>query len=399
MSNPQVAHSKLSFSGRKRWKMCPISIYMSEGVADTSGPAAEEGTQAHTVGEFYVCQHFGLKHRQFGMIAKGAECPDVAVPAELDLRGQTPAEWNADLRRHGKAYRDYIISLIPTGEEAHVAIEQSVSIPSIHALLFGTADCLVWLPRLKRLIVVDYKYGRISVNVGTPDDTNEQLAAYLVAAEEGLMAHHLVPQSGTVAVYQPRRVLQRPDQSLDVDRAWFGKERQKLKAEVAAVTEHPGEPVPGEHCKYCKGKTKCPTTQNALRTALAAHCGEKSVLDMPEDDLVQIFAARAGFNAFWEDVEERIKKLAQAGHKNLEIKESQGRRMWGDTKLATETFLALGRVDLLQPIALSDAMAQVPEAYLEGLIARSRPSRSIKVVDAKSPAEIAKTFAQYAKKD
>jgi len=397
MSNPQVVHSKYSFSGRKRWKKCPISIHMSAGVPDTSGPAAAEGTTAHTVAEFYVCQRFGLVHRDFGAIAANAECPDMPVPEALDLKGRTPAEWNADLRRHGKDYRDFIVGLIPTGEEVYVVVEQKVSIPSIHEQLFGTADCLIWLPRLKRLVVVDYKYGFESVDVGTYEDTNEQLGAYLVAGEEGLMQRHVVPEQGVVAVYQPRRVLQRPEQTLNVDRAWFGQERQKLRAEVAAV-DNPGAPNPGDHCKYCKGKARCPAVHNALRTALEAHCGEKNVLDMPVDDLVQIFAARAAFKAFWEDVEERVGKLAQTGHKNLQIKESQGRRMWGDTKLATDTFLALGRADLLQPRALSDVMAEVPETFLEGLVARSRPSRSIQVVDAKSPTEIAKVFAQYAKK-
>lgn len=396
MSNPQVVHSILSFSGRKRWKRCPISVHMSKGMTDKSGPAAEEGTRAHTVAEFYVCQHFSLQHRDFGQIAKGAEAPDMDVPEGLDLKGKTSAEWNDDLRRHGKAYRDFIISLIPVGEEAYVTVESKVSIPSISDQLFGTADCLIWLPRLKRLIVVDYKYGFESVDVGTYDDTNEQLAAYLVAAAEGLLTHRLIVERGQIAVYQPRRVLQRPEQTLDVDRDWIERERAKLRAEVAAV-ENPGSPVPGDHCRYCKGKSRCPSVHNALATALAAHCGEKSILDMPEDDLVQIFAARAAFKAFWQDVEERIDQLVKAGHKNLRVKESQGRRMWGDVPLATQTFLALGRVDLLQPVALSEAMEKVPEAFLDGLVARSKPSRSIQVVDAAEPSAIAGMFKKYAK--
>lgn len=404
MSNPQVVHSKLSFSGRERWKKCPLSVHMSAGMPDSSSPAAEEGTTAHTVAEFYVCQRFGLKHRDFGAIAPSAECADMPVPDGVDLKGKTPAQWNDDLRRHGKDYRDFIVGLIPidpaTGKlvEHYVVVEQKVSIPSISPDLFGTADCLIWLPSLKRVIVVDYKYGYMSVDVGTADDTNEQLAAYLVAAEDGLMARHILPQSGTVAVYQPRRVLQKPGQSLDVERDWFGRERDKLAREVAAV-QNPGGPVPGDHCRYCKGKAKCPATHNAVRTALEAHCGEKNLLDMPEDQLVQIFAARAAFKAFWEDVEERIEQLVKAGHKNLQVQEGKGRRMWGDVPLATQTFLALGRTDLLQPVALSEAMQKVPEAFLAGLVATSKPSRTIKVVDAATPSAIAGIFKQYVKKD
>ena len=394
MSNPQVIHSKFSFSGRKRWKACPISLHMSVGVKDESSTAAEEGTRAHTVAEFYVRQAFKLEG------ALPGEAPDQAVPDGLDLKGQTAAEWNAQLRRHGKDYVAFLLSLFPSGEEVYVTVESKVSIPSIHPELFGTADCLIWLPRLRKLIVVDYKYGFMSVDVGTYEDTNEQLSAYLVAAAEGLMTHHLVVDTCAIAVFQPRRPLQLPGQSLELDAAWIQTEREKLKREVAAVL-NPGEPNPGDHCRYCKAAAagRCPTVHNALATAIAAHCGEKSLLDMPVDDLVKIFASRTAFKAFWEDVEERIEQIVKVGHPNLRVKESQGRRMWGDPKLATQTFLAIGRVDLLQPISLSEAMAQVPEAFLEGLVARSKPSRSIQVVDPVAPTEIAATFAKYVKKD
>lgn len=398
MSNPQVTHSIMSFSARERWSKCAISVHLSKGMRDEGSVAASEGTTAHTVAEFYVCQHFGLAHRDWGPIPKDAECPDRPVPEGLDLKGRTVAEWNADLRRHGKDYRDYIVSLIPAGQQAFVIVEQKVSIPSIHAQLFGTADCLVWVPALRLLILVDYKYGFMSVDVGTYEDTNPQLAAYLVAAEDGLTAQHMLPERGIVAVYQPRRILQQPAQSLEVDRAWFGKERDKLRAETQRVDSDPGAPVPGDHCRYCKGKPKCPAVQNALAAALEAHCGNKSVLDMPEDDLVQLFAVRGAFKAFWEDVEERIGQLEKKGHPNLQVKESQGRRMWGDTKLATQTFLAIGRADLLQPRSLSDVMSEVPEAYLYGLVARSKPSRTIQVVEVREPSAVAKAFAQYVKK-
>lgn len=395
MTNPQVTHSILSFSGRKRWKMCPISVQLSKGMPDSSGPAAEEGTCAHAVAEHYVKQHFKLP----GAPAAGTSASEQPVPAGLDLKGATPQRWNETLRHHGRGYRDFILSLIPAGAtDVAIVVEQRVAIASISDQLFGTADCLVLfrLNGLWYLIVVDYKYGFADVDVGTYDDPNEQLAAYAVAAAEGLAEKGVRVERITLAVYQPRRPLAAPSQTLELDAAWLALERAKLTREVAAVA-NPGAPVPGDHCRYCKGKPKCPTVHSSMATALAAYAGERNLLDMPEDDIVQLFAARTAFKAFWEDVEERVDQLVKAGHKNLRVKETQGRQMWKDPKAATETLLAMNRLDLLQPVALSNALPVLPVEFHDELVKRSAPSRTIQVVEVQSPSAIATMFKNYAK--
>jgi hypothetical protein len=393
MSNPQVVHSILSFSGRKRWKMCPISVQMSKGMPDSSGPAAAEGTLAHLVAEHYVKQHFALP----GAPAAGAVAPEQVPPPDLDLKGVTIERWNETMRHHGRGYRDFIKSLIPDGQTGHVAIEQRVAIGSISDQLFGTADCLVWLHDTRHLLVVDYKYGFADVDVGTYDEPNEQLAAYAVAAAEGITAgKDWRVEKITLAVYQPRRPLAAPSQTLDLDAAWLTLERAKLTREVAAVA-NPGAPVPGDHCRYCKGKPKCPALHSSMATALAAYAGERNLLDMPEDDIVQLFAARTAFKAFWEDVEERIDQLVKAGHKNLTVDTSAGKRMWKDKKAATETLLAMNRLDLLQPLALSDALPILPPEFHAELVTTSKPSRTIRVVEVQSPSAIATMFKNYAK--
>lgn len=391
MSNPVVVHSKLSFSGRERWRACPISVHMSAGMPDKSGPAAAEGTSAHTVAEFYVRQHFVLP----GGAPAGAEAPDMPVPEGVALGARTAAEWNAELRTHGKAYRDFIVSLIPPGEPAFVAIERKVSIASISPHLFGTADCLIWMPRTKVLVVVDYKYGFMAVDVGTVEDTNAQLSAYAVAALDQCT---LQADGGIkLAVFQPRRTFGKPSQVIELPPEWLARERMKLANEVAAV-ESPSGPRPGEHCKYCKGKSKCPTVHNALATAIQAHCGAADLLAIPDDDLITLYAARGAFKAFWEDVEERVEQMAKTGHKRLTVVEKQGRQMWRDPADAALTLMAVGRQDLLTPVALSEALPHLPEAWRESLIKRSAPSRSIQVVDEVSPNAIASAFEKYVDK-
>ncbi|WWQ12970.1 exonuclease [Ralstonia phage PQ43W] len=387
MSNPAVAHSKLSLSGRERWRACPASVALSAGVADTSSPASEEGTRAHTVAEWYVRKAFNLA----GADTAGNLPAEQIPPEGLDLKGRTADQWNAELRIHARAYVEFIQSLIPPGVEAFVSVEQRVAIPSISEHLFGTADCLIWIPSLALLIVVDYKYGFVEVDVGTIDSVNAQLAAYGVGGAE---TFGLPVKSVGFAVFQPHRPLGGPPAPLYVGEDWLTTERARLAAEVAAVSD-PGAPQPGDHCRYCKGKSKCTAVHQAVGQALAVYAGTRDLLSMTDDELVTVYAARKAFKAFWEDVEERIGALVKKGHAGLQVKESQGRQMWRDAREAGLTLLALGRQDLVQAVALSEAIGSLPEGVRDALIKRSAPSRSIELVSPASPNVVIEVFKKY----
>lgn len=387
MSNPAVTHSKLSFSARKRWKNCPDSVLLSVGQPDKESPAAREGTAAHAVAEFYVRQAFGLPGAMPG------DPLDVPVPEGVELKGKTPERWNEELRQHGRAYVGYIKSLIPAGYEAHVTIEQKVAIPSLHPQLFGTADCLIWIPELRLLIVIDYKYGFQDVDVGDDEDTNEQLAAYAVAAPE---TFNLQPLVLGVAVFQPRRTIGMAGQHVELPADWLPRERAKLAAEVAAVDAADGtNPKAGPWCNYCRAKAVCPRTHETLAAAVGVYVGEKNLHSMSDDEVVQLWAARAAFKGFWEDVEERIGQLAKASHPRIQVVLGEGRRKWKDPEQVTLTLLAMGRHDLLEPKALSTVFDRLPAFARDDLVAKGTPPRSLKLVDPGTPSQIAKIFKRY----
>lgn len=403
MSNPVVVHSKLSFSGRERWRACPISVQLSAGMPDRSGPAAEEGTRAHTVGEWYVRQlgpAYGLPPVSDAMMQ---EAPLQDPVMELDRfkkvaasPGDLQAEvvkWNEELRENGKKYRAFILSLIPAGEQAFISLEQKVRAKSISEDLFGTADCLIWLPRLRRLIVVDYKYGFVEVEIGDEKNANPQLAAYAVAALDQCT---LEAASIQLAVYQPQRTFGKPEQTLDLPAEWVQAERAALAREVAAVAAG-GAPNPGPHCRYCKGKSKCQPVHNALAAGIQDHSGALDLLSIPREDIITLWAAKTAFKAFWEDIEEIIEQEVKAGNPRLTIKETKGRAMWADQSAAALTLLALGRPDLLKPGNVGDCAPHLPEEWKAQLICTSAPSRSIRLVTDVAPSEVAATFAKYAK--
>lgn len=409
MSNPVVIHSKLSFSGRERWRNCPASVAMSAGMPDNSSPAAAEGTAAHTVAEWYVRQlgeAYGLPPVTPAQLA---EAPDMPAVRELDrfaklTDGAFVAEerkWNEEMRTHGKAYRAFILSLIPAGEQAFISLEVKVQAKSISEHLFGTADCLIWLPRLRRLIVVDYKYGFMLVEIGDATNPNPQLAAYAIAALDQCT---LDATGGvTLAVFQPRRSFGAPAAPLELPHSWIKRERDALALEVVAVEMQQlaydlgnSRPVAGDHCRYCKGKSKCPQTMNALAAVVQAHSGAFDMLAIPTDDLITLWAARTAFKAFWEDVEERVEQEVKKGNPRLTVKETQGRRMWADPKAAALTLMALGKTELLAPCAVSEALPHLPDDWQKQLIRNAQPSRSIRLVTDVAPSEVAKVFAKYA---
>ena len=380
MTGP-VVHSTLSFSGRERWRACPVSVHLSAGMPDSSSVAADEGTAAHAIGEHYV---------RWACAMDGAvqdHPADITPPAGLEVKDVV--EWNAEIRKHGVAYANYVRSL--REPDGHVTLEQKVAIPSISEHLFGTGDCFVWNPTSRTLHVPDYKYGFKFVEVGTVDDPNPQLAAYAVAACE---TFKLMPRRIVLHIVQPRVGAPR---SLVIDDAatWLSRERDKLCAEVAGVA-NPGAPRPGGHCRYCKAKSKCGVTANAVAVALEVNANIVDLRTISDDEALNLYASRTAFKAFLDDIEERVKGIAKIGHARVSIKESKGRQMWADPKDAALTFLALGLTDLLQPVAISDAAPKLSDEMKKMLITHGNPARSIKISDVPNERVLAAVFRKYA---
>lgn len=402
MSNPAVQHSTLSFSGRERWAACPGSVGMSVGMSDESSPAAAEGTAAHSVGEFYIRQRFSLPGAQPG------EAPDMPPVPGLDrfdaveignvIMSDTYKAWNEELRVAGKRYRDFITSLIPVGMQwgvdVFVSLETRVAAASIDPRLFGTADCMLWFPKYRHLIVVDYKYGFIDVAIGTAERPNKQLSAYAIAALDKLTGNR--PESVELAVFQPRRIGGAPEQRLKLPITALDAEIERLKAEVAEVDRPNPKLSIGDHCRYCKGKPRCPKVQAQMQTALDVASGQRSVLDMPADDLLALYSARTAIKNVMEDVEEKIAILAKEGHARIVRETRQGRRVWADPQQATLTLLALGLDKHLKPGNLSDVLPDLPEGFEAGLVKRTADSVSLKIIDAPSVSQVGEMFRKFA---
>lgn len=395
MTLPVPSHSKLSFSARARWAVCPVSVPLSVGMPDKPSPAAAEGTAAHEVAEVIVRMHFKLDGTD---VRYNIELPE--FPADFDPKGQSLKEWRDELVRHGYGYRDFIVSLIGDATDAYIVLEYKVAAASIHPQLFGTADCLIWIASTRTLIVVDYKYGFAGVDVGTVEAPNKQLEAYAIAAIEQT---GVAPERVLLAVYQPRRHLGAPGAVLELPGSWLEGARTTLGQESQAVeraTLDPATaaPVPGDHCRYCRAKARCGVVTTFAAKALQAYATPNSLHDMTDEEVIAVWSMRTAFKNFQEDIEERIGTLVKTGHAGLTVKTSQGRQMWINAKDAGLTLLALGRTDLVQACALGDALHAIPADARDTLVKRSAPSQTIVPVTKSQPGEVALIFEKYANK-
>jgi hypothetical protein len=224
VSQKERAHSKFSASGAERWFNCPGSVELSEGLPDTTSPAAEEGTQAHEVLEVTLkCDEFlfpGVDPRAPREMVKYA---DEAAKFIRGLAKQTNSEFLVEDRAH---------------------------LDFIHPEAFGTLDSAV-LDHFGTLHVIDYKYGK--GYVVSPKE-NLQMIFYALA-----LAHKYDWNFSRVRLWiiQPRaKGYDGPvfwDISIDELREYV----PKFEDAVARVELSP-EFKEGNHCFFCKAKKICP---------------------------------------------------------------------------------------------------------------------------------------------
>lgn len=228
MEDDRPLHSPIGASSMHRWKACPGSIKLSEGLPNTSGVAAQEGTAAHEI---------------------------VALALERGFSENRPAF--EVLREHIEALRTYTEYIESLKKENPIHIEHSFDMSDIFDNLYGTADCVIYDQDSKILHVIDYKHGKgIPVEV----ENNSQLSYYALGVLHTLAYPCRFVQ---MTIVQPRcfhpqgkirswrvSVLHFIEFELDLIKA--AKATKKKKAPLVA----------GSHCIFCPAKTICKEHHN-----------------------------------------------------------------------------------------------------------------------------------------
>ena len=301
-------HFELSPSSAHRWMRCPGSVSLSRGIPDRSSAAADEGTLAHQIAAEVL-----VEPKHGNRVAKH--------PAAGDLGA---ANW-APLQ----SYVDYVRDRSSNGEFRYVEVKVDLS-GYLGEGGFGTADCVIYDPKTRRLIVIDLKFGQgnlVFANERGEGDTmlpNPQLAIYALGARE--VFEFLDVDDIELVVHQPRRehvsvAAITPDR-LDAFALSVSAARQRVESEPASV-------IPGEvQCKWCPARATCDAR---ARWHLDAFEREVSLLSPGE--IARLLGQLKDMRSWCDDLEQHAltQLMDKAGSvPGWKVVEGRSVRQWND---------------------------------------------------------------------
>lgn len=254
-----MAHAKLSPSAAHRWIPCPGSVFLSEGIPDTSSQFADEGSAAHFLASTCLIERVDAKEYLNKTIAVHSEGEAWVKGDEALPRGYNLFHVNHEMVENVQVYLDLV-----RGEAGDLYVEQKYGIGHItgEADAKGTADAVII--NGTKLTIIDLKYGR---GVKVDAQSNLQLGLYAAGAIEHWAFCEEFDEIELI-ICQPR---------IDhIDRWTTGQgwiqEICKLASESAgkalSQTSKSGFYWPGEkQCGFCKAKGKCAAlTEKVLAT-------------------------------------------------------------------------------------------------------------------------------------
>lgn len=302
----QPAHSKIGASSMYRWKVCPASVRLSEGIPSVESEYAKEGTLAHD----YAA----------GILQGLVYHPD-EIPAEM-LKAIS-------------VYIQHIIDENRKHPHAKMFVEKKLTLSQIHPNAFGTADHIMWKPQVRVLKVTDYKHGAgIPVEVHEDGVPNDQLMYYGLGA---LLETKVKPEIVELTIVQPRCAhISGPIRTIQVDPIDFIDFAADLKM-YAERTDDPNAPiVPGEHCRFCPAApTKCPALRE--RSIAIAQQEFSSVLSYDPAKLSQALAMIPAVKAWIKATDEFAYAEAMQGRTppGFKLVEKRATRSWSNEEEVT----------------------------------------------------------------
>lgn len=350
-------HSQWSASATERNWQCAGALALTDGLPETSSEAADWGTCAHQLAEKCFREHKPADS-YIGTTEKG-KSHEFEVDEEMAETAQT--------------YVDYVEEVRASDIfKSQVWIEQHFTLNSLKTPFDagGTADAVIYLPKIKTLEVVDLKGGR-GVVVEVKD--NPQGRSYALGA---VLAHPELKVTWVkVTIVQPRaphkdgrirsetfHIADLVEWTSDLLAAMRRAERAMsdrltYQATPYATTLFRGEPLaklgvsvpqdewaakylkPGDHCKFCGAKPFCPAIEQASKALVGLWFDD---LDQPRfepvnasDDPVER-ARKLDLLDMMEDwiaayrVTEKARAEAGDPADGYVLVEAEGREKWND---------------------------------------------------------------------
>lgn len=245
MPTPEY-HAVLGPSAAHRWVNCPASVVLSDGVVPKTSEYAEAGRLAHAIAELKARKRFMVMNKRTYTSQLKKLQADERYKPEMD--GYTD-QYVEKLEQHAMTFQ----------EPPFIALETSVPIgiytgetKEDGSPATGTADCIQIAE--DTLWVTDYKNGS-----GVPVDAteNDQMMMYAL----GALALY-APVYGDTIRRIKMTIVQPALHSVsdwEVSRADLETWAQTIlvPAAVKARSDDPGQPNPGDWCRFCRAKDLC----------------------------------------------------------------------------------------------------------------------------------------------
>ena len=243
-----------------------------------------------------------------------------------------------DLRAHVNTYVSIAINLI---EEARlkdpstaVLLEERVDFSRWVPEGFGTADLIVITDGVA--YVVDLKFGK---GLKVEAKGNSQLRLYALGAIE-MFSHLYNFEQVITIIVQPRLGHISKEVLTTTELLAWAENEVAPKAKLAWAGE--GDFVPGDHCRWCRGKAQCPTRHES-NLALARHDFAEPA-SMSDSDIAEVLVKAQQLHVWVRDLEEFAYSQAMAGRTwpGFKLVEARSSRKFTDVTAAAQALIDAG---------------------------------------------------------
>ena len=252
-------HALLSASSSERWLICTAAPRYEEQFAESSSAYAEHGRIVHEMCELKLLKKFGsaTTQRQYTTGLNKLKKKEADF-VEAHNKQHPDKKLDTDGDHYSGVYIEHLTEKAMSYDtqplvNAEVKVDLTAYIPEG----FGTCDCV--MVGGDTLDITDYKHGK---GVPVSATGNSQMRLYAL----GALTKYEPFYGGMIkrvrmTIIQPRVVDEPSTETLTVEelKAWG----ESVKPIAQRAFSGFGEFVPGEHCRFCRGKAQCRARANA----------------------------------------------------------------------------------------------------------------------------------------
>lgn len=297
-----TAHAKLSASGAKKWLNCPGSVVMEAQFPHESSSYAQEGTNAHHLGEAKI--RLAVKEYSNAKYQKAIK----ALEIDEEMAGYTDD------------YRDFVLERFNAARaktpDAKLLLEQRLDFSTYVPEGFGTGDCVIVAAGF--LEIIDLKYG---AGVVVPVQDNPQLRLYALGAWEAWDYLYGIDEI-TMTIYQPRRDNISTETISAKELLSWG---EAVKAKAALANSGTEDCFAGCHCDegFCRARPVCRAYTDSCNRLAAMEFKRPNLLSLEE--IAEVLELSSRLTKWAELVKAYALEQALQGHEVPGYKLVEGR--------------------------------------------------------------------------